>query len=244
MRTILGIWAHPDDEVFTSGGLMADAVRRGDRVVCLHLTRGEAGLYHRQVWPARDLAALRSAELAACMTRLGVSEQRFLDLPDGGLCLVPWDEIVVRLHDELVEVDPDVIVTFGSDGFTGHPDHRALAGWVATAVRLWDKPRARVLQAIAPREWEQTVVARLKEFDFFWPGYPELSDRSDVRVRLDDELVEAKVDALKAHASQMEPLFEAYGDDFFRSILATEVFRPGVRPAFRSRTAAGMTRAS
>ena len=49
MKTILGIWAHPDDEVFVSGGLMADAVRRGDRVVSLHLTRGEAGLYYRQV---------------------------------------------------------------------------------------------------------------------------------------------------------------------------------------------------
>jgi LmbE family N-acetylglucosaminyl deacetylase len=235
MRTILGIWAHPDDEVFTSGGLMADAVRRGNRVVCLHLTRGEAGLYHRQVWPARDLASVRSAELEECLARLGVTEQRFLDLPDGGLCLVPWDEIVVRLHDELVEIDPDVIVTFGSDGYTGHPDHKALAAWVATAVRLWDKPRARVLEAVVPREWAQAVVHRLNEFEFFWAGHPELADRNDLRVRLDDELVDAKVHALKAHASQMEALFEAYGDDFFRSILATEVFRPGVRSAFGSR---------
>ncbi|MDQ4124926.1 MAG: PIG-L family deacetylase [Actinomycetota bacterium] len=239
MRTILGIWAHPDDEVFTSAGLMAEAVRRGDRVVCVHLTRGEAGLYHRQVWPARELAALRSAELETSLARLGVTEQRFLDLPDGGLCLVPWDEVVVRLHDELVDVDPDVVVTFGNDGFTGHPDHRALAGWVATAVRLWDKPRARLLQAVVPRAWEETVVHRLNEFDFFRPGFPQLSERSDLRVVLDDDLVEAKLDAVKAHASQMEPLFEAYGDDFFRSILATEVFRPGVRPAFRARTLAG-----
>ena len=235
MKTILGIWAHPDDEAFTSGGLMADAVRRGDRVVCLHLTRGEAGLYHRQVWPARELAAVRSAELAAALARLGISEQRFLDLPDGGLCLVAWDDVVARLHDELVEVDPDVVVTFGSDGFTGHPDHKALSTWVSTAVRLWDKPRARVLQTVVPRAWEETVVHRLNEFDFFWPGHPEVSGRSDVVVRLDDELLDAKVDALKAHASQMEALFDAYGDAFFRSILATEIYQAGVRPAFRSR---------
>lgn len=236
MRTILGIWAHPDDEVFTSGGLMADAVRRGDRVVCLHLTRGEAGLYHRQVWPARDLGAVRTAELEASLARLGVTEQRFLDLPDGGLCLVAWDEVVARLHDELVDVDPDVIVTFGSDGFTGHPDHRALSSWVSTAVRLWEKPSARVLQAVVPRAWERTAVHRLNEFDFFWPGYPDFAGPADAGIRLDDELVEAKVDAVKAHGSQMECLFEAYGDDFFRSILSTEVYRTGVRPAFRSRT--------
>ena len=235
MRTILGIWAHPDDEVFVSGGLMADAVRRGDRVVCLHLTRGEAGLYYRQVWSARELASVRSAELAASLARLGVSEQRFLDLPDGGLCLVPWEDVVARLHDELVDVDPDVIVTFGSDGFTGHPDHKALAGWVSTAVRLWNKPRARVLQAIVPRAWKETVVHRLNEFDFFVPGHPKFAGTSDISVHLDDELVDAKIDALCAHESQMEPLFEAYGEDFFRSILSTEVFRPGVRANFGAR---------
>ena len=235
MRTILGIWAHPDDEVFVSGGLMADAVGRGDRVVCLHLTRGEAGLYFRQVWPARELASVRSAELAASLARLGVSEQRFLDLPDGGLYLAPWEDVVASLHDELVDVDPDVIVTFGSDGFTGHPDHQALSAWVSTAVRLWNGPRARVLHAVVPRAWNETIVHRLNEFDFFTPGHPKFSGANDISFHLDDELVRSKVEALRAHESQMEPLFEAYGEDFFRSILSTEVFRPGVRPGFRSR---------
>ncbi|HEX2240058.1 MAG TPA: PIG-L family deacetylase [Actinomycetota bacterium] len=235
MTTVLGIWAHPDDEVFTSGGFMADAVRRGERVVCLHLTRGEAGLYHRQVWPGHELASVRSAELAASLGRLGISEQRFLDLPDGGLFLVPWEEIVAQLHDELVEIHPDVIVTFGSDGFTGHSDHKVLSGWVSSAVRLWDCSRVRVLHPLVPHSWNDTVVHRLNEFDFFWPGQVQFSDRNDLTVRLDDELLEAKIDALKAHASQMEPLFEAYGEDFFRSIFSTEVFRPGVRPGFRSR---------
>jgi LmbE family N-acetylglucosaminyl deacetylase len=234
MRTILGIWAHPDDEVFASGGLMADAVRRGDRVVCLHATRGEAGLYYRQVWPARELASVRSAELAASLARLGISEQRFLDLPDGGLCLVAWEDMVARLHDELVDVDPDVIVTFGSDGFTGHLDHKAVSAWVSTAMRLWDRPRARVLHAVVPRTWKETVVNRLNEFDFFKPGHPEFSDVNDISVHLDNELVGEKVEALRAHESQMEPLFEAYGEDFFRSILSTEVFRSGVRSNFPS----------
>jgi hypothetical protein len=86
-----------------------------------------------------------------------------------------------------------------------------------------------------PRAWKETVVHRLNEFDFFNPGYPQFSAASDSCVHLDDELVEAKVDALRAHESQMEPLFEAYGEDYLRSILSTEVFRTGVRPDFRSR---------
>lgn len=235
MKTILGIWAHPDDEVFTSGGFMADAIRRGDRVVCLHLTRGEAGLYYQQLCTTQDMASVRTDELAESLARLGVSEQRFLDLPDGGLCLVPWEDVVARLHDELVDVDPDLIVTFGSDGFTGHQDHKAVSAWVSTAVRLWDKPRARLLHTVVPRAWKETIVPRLNEFDFFYPGHPQFSSASDISFRLDDELVDAKVDALRAHETQMEPLFEAYGEDFFRSMLSTEVFRPGVRPNLRSR---------
>jgi hypothetical protein len=92
-----------------------------------------------------------------------------------------------------------------------------------------------VLHATVPRAWESEVVPRLNEFDFFRPGYPQFSDRNDIRVFLDNELVDAKLNAVLAHASQMEPLFEAYGEDFFRSVLSMEVFRSGVRPAFRSR---------
>ncbi|MGH3589327.1 MAG: PIG-L deacetylase family protein, partial [Pseudonocardia sp.] len=43
LGTILGVWAHPDDETYLCGGLMARAARSGDRVVCVTATRGEQG---------------------------------------------------------------------------------------------------------------------------------------------------------------------------------------------------------
>ena len=235
MRTVLGIWAHPDDEVFTSGGFMADAVARGDRVVCLHLTQGEAGLYHRDPYPADVLAAVRERELAESLARLGVSEQRFLDYPDGHLSWVDRADVIPRLYDAIAEVDPDVIITFGPDGYTGHPDHKSLSRWVTAATRLWNKPKARVLHAAVPAEWESCVVPRLNEFDFFWPGHPATYVQSDVTLRLEGEILDAKLEALRAHASQMEPMFDAYGEDFMRTVASTEVFRRGPRPAFRSR---------
>lgn len=235
MRTILGIWAHPDDEVFTSAGFMSDAVARGDRVVCLHMTRGEAGLYHRDPCSPEQLASVREQELAAALDRLGVTEQRFFDYPDGRLAMVAGEEAIVRLHDALVEVEPDVILTFGADGFTGHPDHQILSRWVTTATRLWNRREARLLHATVPHQWPDSVVPRLNEFDFFWPGYPRASAGSDVVLRLDERTLGLKLEALRAHASQMEPLFDAYGDGFLRAVAATEVFRCGPRPAFRSR---------
>lgn len=42
LGTILGVWAHPDDETYLSAGLMASAVRSGCRVVCVTATRTRA----------------------------------------------------------------------------------------------------------------------------------------------------------------------------------------------------------
>lgn len=71
------------------------------------------------------------------------------------------------------------------------------------------------------------VVPRLHVFDFFWPGHPQTSGRSDLTLRLGDDVLDTKVEALRAHASQMEPLFDAYGENFIRAVEATEDFRVG-----------------
>jgi LmbE family N-acetylglucosaminyl deacetylase len=235
MATVLGIWAHPDDEVFVSGGFMADAVRKGDRVVCLHMTRGEAGLNYRQPCTPEILSSIRERELKASLECLGVEEQRFLTYPDGGLSLIPSVEGVAGIHAALTDTQPDVIVTFGSDGFTGHPDHKTLSSWVTTAARLWDKPKARILHATVSNQWKKAFVPRLNEFDFFWPNHPVVTARCDMSLHLDEELLDAKVAALGEHASQMQPLFDSYGEDVMRAMAASENFRLGPRAAFRSR---------
>jgi LmbE family N-acetylglucosaminyl deacetylase len=242
MTTTLGIWAHPDDEVFVSGGFMADAVRRGDRVVCIHMTRGEAGLSYRRRCSPESLASIRQRELEASLARLGVEDQRFLGYPDGRLGHVPSAEVIARLHDALVEVKPDVILTFGPDGFTGHPDHKSLAAWVRAALDLWNERETRLYHAVVSREWKESFAPPLSEFDVFWPGHPIVAPYSDVTLNLDDELLAAKVEALREHASQMKPLFDAYGDDFMRAMAATEHFRlaptlpPCSRPLAHART--------
>jgi LmbE family N-acetylglucosaminyl deacetylase len=52
-------------------------------------------------------------------------------------------------------------------------------------------------------------AAALNEFDFSWPGSPIIPSHTDVTLELDDEFVAAKVEALRQHASQMEPLFDS-----------------------------------
>ncbi len=43
IRTLLGVWAHPDDEAYLSSALMASVRRDGGRVVVATATRGELG---------------------------------------------------------------------------------------------------------------------------------------------------------------------------------------------------------
>jgi len=225
MTTMLGIWAHPDDEVFVSGGLLADAARRGDRAVCLHMTDGGAGLSFGQPSSPHALASVRRAELEASLACLGVQEQRFFGYEDGRLGQVPADEAIARIHEVLVELQPDRIVTFGRDGFTGHPDHQALSWWVEAATDLWSQPEARLTQVVMSNGYRDAFVPALNEFDVFWPGHPTPHSDPDLSFRLDDELIEAKVDALRCHASQMTPFFDAYGDRFMRSLASIEHYR-------------------
>jgi len=225
MGTTVGIWAHPDDEVFVSGGLLADAARRGERVVCIYLTNGEAGLSYGQPSSPVALANLRQRELQASLALLGVRERRFFGYPDGCLPLVSRRDVISRIHEALVELQPDEIVTFGSDGFTGHPDHKALSASVRAAMSLCDQPGARLNEVVMSTEWKDAFVPALNEFDAFWPGHPATFDDPDISLRLDDELLDIKVDALRAHASQMKHLFDAYGDRFMRAMASKEHYR-------------------
>ena len=56
LGTILSIWAHPDDEAFLAGGIMAMAVDEGSRVVCVTATRGEAGSTDPERFPPHLIA--------------------------------------------------------------------------------------------------------------------------------------------------------------------------------------------
>lgn len=230
---VLGVWAHPDDEAFVAGGLLGDLARRGSLVRCVHATAGEAGQWADKPVSPSELARVREAELAVALEQLGVQGTDMLGLPDGGLVGVSASAAVERLRAELVEFAPDVVVTFGADGFTGHPDHRCLSGWVTAAVVRWGRTDVTVLHSVVGPEWVDRFAPALDEFDVFSPGFPRPSaPTGEQRVLcLDEGLLDAKMAALRAHASQLGPLFEAYGESFMRALCSVEVFERITLPA-------------
>jgi LmbE family N-acetylglucosaminyl deacetylase len=223
LGTVLGVWAHPDDETYLTGGLLAALTDAGHRAVCVTATRGEAA--DPAATPAQKaaLAAVRTRELAAALAMLGVTEHHWLDLPDGGCADLDPAQPVARLVAILDDVRPDTVLTFGPDGFTGHPDHRAVSDWVDRALRR-SAERPRLLHAVTGLV---PVDAGLDEdFGVFELGRPRTcaDDEVAVQVSLDGPELERKVAALLRQESQTGDLVAAVGHDRFAAWVATERF--------------------
>ncbi len=226
--TVLGIWAHPDDETYLCGGLMARAARAGARVVCVTATRGELGSPDEARWPSGPaLAAVRTAEMEAALEILGVREHRWLDYPDGGCGDVDQDEAVRRVMEVMAEVRPDTVLTFGPDGMTGHPDHQAASRWATAAFEAVARPGAVLGYATNTPEWLAQFREPLDRFNVYMGAEPPCTPREELIVfeSFDGELLETKLTAIRAMTSQVEPLVQGLGEDFLRRGFAEECFR-------------------
>ena len=226
LGTILGVWAHPDDEAYLSGGLMAMARDQGARVVCVTATRGELGTPDRLTWPPDRLAAERTGELARCLEILGVTEHHWLGYADGACSEVPAAEAVEKLRGLIEEVAPDTVLSFGPDGITGHPDHQAVSAWTAAAFDLAALPHARLLQAAIAERREARWGELNASLGIYLPGYPVLAaaERLAVDLVLDSETTARKVRALTAQATQTTGLIAAMGLDRYAAWVSEESF--------------------
>ena len=232
LGTTVVVWAHPDDETYLSGGTAAALVGSGQRVVAVTATRGEAGgpesTPHGRAETARRphrgarggpsdprpprarVAGLRGRLLCRRRSRTGRTPAR-------------------RLFDD---VRPDTVLTFGPDGFTGHPDHQAVSGWVDLALgRSTATPR--LLHAVAT-EQDRVDPQLDSDFGVFELGEPRLLEPDELALRhvLDPDTLRRKVAALRAQESQTAGLIEAVGLERYTAWVAVEGFaEPALVPA-------------
>lgn len=221
--TLLGVWAHPDDETFMTAGLMALARAHGSRVVCATATRGEHGTDDPDRWPPDRLGRLRERELAEALAMLDVHEHHWLGFTDGG-CADVHPAVGVRAVRRLIDtVRPDTVVTFGPDGLTGHPDHRAVSRWTSAALESVDHP-VRLLHVTVTRDFLHAHAPLNRRFGVFYLGEPQGHDPDELylHLRLAGDVLDRKVAAMRAQASQIGPLYDAVGDAAFRAWWGTE----------------------
>lgn len=172
---VLAVFAHPDDETLCAGGTLAKYASAGCEVRVVSLTKGGAGQIRDAGAATRaTLTAAREREFHAAGKHLGLTETRCLDYPDGELADIDHQALVELASGMLDEFDPDVVITFGPDGFSGHPDHVAVGAAVTAAcylrrssvpsIRLFHchRPHSRMLLRDRLAEWVVEMTTRFK----------------------------------------------------------------------------------
>jgi len=127
-RTILAVGAHAADMDLTAGPILAHQKLRGDRIVILHLTLGEAGNPHLS--PAQ-YAEQKRREAAASAKALG-AEVIIGPYPDA---LLPNDDNARKyVADVIRQVKPNYVITHWKNSF--HKDHSATSAITRDAVLM------------------------------------------------------------------------------------------------------------
>jgi LmbE family N-acetylglucosaminyl deacetylase len=138
-RTLVAVYAHPDDESAASP-ILARYAREGVKVHLIIATDGAAGGQNTSIPRGPELARARAEEARCATDALGAAPPILLGFPDGQLGNYSEDplrlfKLTQRLHEELQRLRPDVLITWGPDGGTGHPDHRLVSAVVTQLVR-------------------------------------------------------------------------------------------------------------
>jgi len=228
LGTILGVWAHPDDEAYLSAGLMAGAVAAGNRVVCVTATRGEQGSLDHVRWPPETMAKVREKELLRSLEVLGVTEHIWLDHADGGCADVDQEMATARVRAIMDEVQPRTVLSFGLDGMTGHPDHVATCEWTMKAFHDVAPAGSRLYHATKTPEWVERWAPAFEPHNVFMvPGTPPRTPRDELGIdfHCEGEILHLKVRAITEHISQVEGLIATFGAEGWRESMIEEPFR-------------------
>jgi LmbE family N-acetylglucosaminyl deacetylase len=238
---LLVVVAHPDDETFGCGSLLAYAADHGVTTVVACATRGEAGT----PTPGRglddaDMAVVREAELRAAAGFLGVERVELFSWVDSGmdgdpgpgtLVAAPLDDVADAVATLIDEVRPDVIVTL--DASDGHRDHRHIrdATLLATERSRWHPLRVylQCLPQVLMRKWVDELMKKQPDSEHLALG--ELgTPESEITTVIDTaDYLDRRNAAMALHTSQTSP-YEVMPDALRREFLAVDRLRRVVPP--------------
>ncbi len=208
---ILLVFAHPDDESSSVAGTTAKYTERGVSVDLICATRGEKGT-RLDVPTEVDTATARETGLRVAAGITGIRNIYLLGYMDGNLDKVDTSEIASRIVNIMQEVRPEIVITFGPDGISGHPDHKAISKATTVAFEMFTQA------GNGPRKLYYVTIPESVLTD--------VGGEHGVITRPDDEIttiidisrhLDTKIRALKAHNSQQDArwlaeIFQQFGE--------------------------------
>jgi LmbE family N-acetylglucosaminyl deacetylase len=252
-QCLMLVHAHPDDEVFSTGGVIAKYADAGGRVVLVYGTSGEAGETHDPDLDPQDAIArmgeIRQEEARKACAVLGTSDVYFLGYRDSGMkdtednknpaafMNAPLDEAVGRLLTIMSDTRPDVVITYDESGGYGHPDH-VMTHRVAVAAferarreswgpkKLYFSARSREgfrRYADALKQWNLKIPWLREDFNFDEYGVPDAEITAHIDISAYAPL---KKQALAVHRTQIPAghFYLSIPDDALSQVSGVEYF--------------------
>ncbi len=244
MSTLVCFHAHPDDEVFTTGGIMRLAADAGHRVVLVTATDGALGEFPDGILrDGETLVERRRFELESSASVLGADRVVMLHYADSGMagtvenddpdafCNADVDAAARKLADVLEEEQADVVTIYDPNGGYGHPDHIKVhvvgmrAAELASIAHVYEattnRDHMKALVMANPNWSEENSPTDLDSF-----GLPEAEITTIVDV---SAAMDAKRAAMHAHETQvgdfgpfldlpLDMLTAAFGREWFRRV--------------------------
>lgn len=194
MKTIVGIFAHPDDEALGPSGTLAKLALDND-VYLICATSGEAA--GKTAEEKQQIGETRKSELRASAKILGVKEVFFLDFEDGELKNNNYHALADAVQAKLEELKPETIITFEPHGVSGHIDHISVSMVTTFVFRKLTFIKKLLYYCVTRYESDQMG----DYFIYFPQGYTpdEVDEVIDV-----SSVWQTKLRAMQAHTSQQK----------------------------------------
>ncbi len=240
-RSLLYVYAHPDDESFGVAGISRMYADQGADIAIVTATRGDAGRAGEPPLCSRDdLPARREAELREAAAILGIAHVTLLDYRDKHLAEAPPEKIRRELVEAIRRHRPQVVVTFDPNGANLHPDHVAISRFAGDATAAAEDPRWYPDMGRAHRVQRLLWVPPVMPWDA--PASPDLTCEPGIDFLIDtSKYRDVKAAALRAHRTQHVSINRHFFDlPNVDQILSLEAFRQAFGPSLSKRPCADL----
>lgn len=222
-KKILVLTAHPDDESFLAAGTIYANSQAGGKTFLVCATLGEKGASHlEEELDADRLAEVRHQELNNAAAELNISYAKTFRYPDGKVD-EHEGEILTAVSTLWPEIEPEIIISFGLDGITGHKDHIAIS---RVAIKLAVQYKLPLAMFCIPDQISEEAQIWLKKRRRTMGHYEDNStpfQKENITIPIDGEV---KLKALKCYCSQIDKQdpFHGFPELISKQLLEQECF--------------------
>jgi LmbE family N-acetylglucosaminyl deacetylase len=200
MKPVVAIFAHPDDEAFGPAGTLAlFSKERPVYLICV--TNGDAGI-NSHLDKTRTLAEIRRGELEASAKILGITKVFFLEYKDGTLSNNLYADIAEKMQNILDELQPEILLTYDTQGITGHLDHIAVS--MITSYVFQHSHHIKELWYYCVDSEEQKLFR--EQYPDYFVYLPEGYSKKELQWKDIADVWEQRIEVMHQHESQIHDI--------------------------------------